>query len=58
MLRDDLKTSRLNDVIDLAIQVAAASDPLPDGSQPILPSDDRSVWSAAMLKEDELGIRL
>jgi hypothetical protein len=48
----------LNDVVDLAIQVATASDTLPDGSQPILPNRDTSVCSATMLKEDKLAISL
>src|SRR5437588_7710642 len=50
----NLKTSLLDDFVDLPIQVATAADALPERCEAILPHNDGGVGRAAMFYKDEL----
>ena len=53
-----LKSGRADELVNLAIQVAATGEALPGGRKPVLPRDDISLGSATVLEEDEPPGRL
>src|SRR4030095_8946566 len=54
----DLKSCRRNELIDLAIEVAAASYSFPHRREPVLPSHDTWIGRSAVLDEKEPAPRL
>src|SRR5438128_12627925 len=49
----DLKSCCFDEFVNLAIEMAAASDSLPDWGNSILPDDDSGVGGAAVLDENQ-----
>src|SRR5438876_4223211 len=52
----DFESCRRDKFVDLAIQVAAAPNPLPDRRKSVLPDDDARVRSTAMLDKEQTAI--
>jgi hypothetical protein len=51
----DLKSCRRNELIDLAIEVAAASYSFPHRREPVLPGHDTRIGRSAVLNEKGAG---
>src|SRR5439155_27101548 len=53
-----LEASLLEELVNLAVQTAAAGHPLPYRIEAVLPDSDFGIWRAAMLDEDQVPVSL
>jgi hypothetical protein len=54
----DSKSPRFDQIVDLSVQVAAASEVAPNRSQKFLPANDAWVWRPTTLGKYEFSFRL
>src|SRR6202011_724335 len=55
---DDLKSRVRNELVNLAIEVAAASNTLPDWREPVLPNDYSRIGGSTMFDKNQSPARL